>query len=81
MQVENIAYRIAEEVRQITGKHVMPLAALCDRGLFDLGIESHHLGPLLASINKCFGVELAITDFFDYPNINKLAALVNARAN
>lgn len=73
MTPEEIAMTIAGELRAISKKDSMPISILCERGLFDLGIESVHLGHLLSTINNQFGVELSVTDFFDYPSVNKLA--------
>jgi acyl carrier protein len=80
MTAEEVAISIAEELRSICKQDRIPLNMLRERGLFDLGVESHHLGYLLEAINNRFGVELVITDFFDYSNVNKLAMYISDRA-
>lgn len=43
----------------------------------DLGVDSISSGRLIEGINQEFGIELTQTQVFDYPNITKLAKLIN----
>ena len=49
--------------------------------IFELGTSSLVLAQIHEQIEKTWPDQLAITDFFDYPTIGKLAAYLDARVN